>query len=241
MVKEDNGQDTSAVPPNVSPQKTTTPQGLIPASNAEQGQNTNIHSPFIGDLPVRPAQYGGAPMVTTDLPQEQHPYVEGGGGGGLAVATQPPPLQAHSNMAMPEICPNPHDAGRRPSMFNSPTEFQSSSGPGIYPSNWQSGTTAPSNTTMYSFTQHHQQSSPPGFVQSPSVPIGHQGQQYMGTSFDNMPRGYDPNQAGLFRPGAVQPNPVPPPSQPPPGYPAYVENRVSPSGLKMEPIPRRLH
>lgn len=155
----------------------------------------------------------------------------------MAVGSQGHQLQPHASMAMAEICANPHDAGRRPSLFSSPTEYSTPSGPGMYSGNWQSGTTAPSNAPMYAFTPHQQHPGQAPFVQPSSVPLG-QGQQYMGGSFDGMTRGYDPHQASLFRPGAVH-NPVPQPQ----GYSGYIENRAIPNAnLKMEPLGRsRLH
>lgn len=242
---KDDENDPASISSSVSPLKTTTPHGLIPASTtADQSQAGALQpGPFLSELPVRAAQYT-QPMVPPDLGQEQHAYVEGGG---MTVGTQGQ-LQPHANMAMAEICANPHDTSRRSSMFNSPTEYTAPPNPGIYSGNWQSGTTATSNASMYAFTQqqhqqqqqqqqHQQNTGQTPFVQSPSVAIG-QGQQYLGPSFDGLARGYDPNQANLFRPGAVH-NAVPPPQ----GYPGYIENRDIPAGgLKMEPIGRaRLH
>lgn len=228
--KEDDENDPSSISSSVSPHKTTAPHALIPASTADQSQAGTLQTgQFISDLPVRTAQYT-QPMVPPDLSQEQHAYVEGGG---MAVGTQGQ-MQPHASMAMAEICANPHDGSRRPSLFSSPTEYSAPSGPGLYSGNWQAGTTATSNASMYAFTpQHQQHPSQAPFVQPPSVPIA-QGQQYLGPPFDGIARSYDPSQAGLFRTGPIH-NTVAQPQ----GYPGYMENRDIPNtALKMEPLGR---
>lgn len=226
--RDNDENDPSSMSSSVSPQKITAPHNLMPPSNAEQNHSSALQAaPFISDLPVRTTHYV-SPLVPPDIVQEHHAYVDGSG---IAAGTPAQQLQPHPSMAMTDICANPHDASRRSSIFSPPAEYSGSPTPGMYPANWQSGTTAPNNTTMYAFTQQHQQQHGQAtFVPQPSVPIS-QGQQYMGTSFDGMPRAYDPGQANLFRAPSVH-NPIPH-SQ---AYPGYIENRAIPNpGLKMEP------
>ncbi|KAL1862977.1 hypothetical protein VTK73DRAFT_6564 [Phialemonium thermophilum] len=252
LAKEDETEVASMSTTALPQPRSATPHNLIPASNAEQTQagQTSLQSSFMNELPVRAAQYG-QPMVEPDLGQEQHSHVESGG---MTVGTQAA-LPQHAHLAMSEICVHPHDASRRGSMFSSAAEFPNPQA--MYPSGWQSATTAPNTATMYAFTHHappppppqaqqQQQQQPPQqhtaqtpYVHGHTVPLS-QPQPYLSTSFDGLSRPYDPNQTNLYRPGPVHHSAVPPSQG---GYTGYVENRVMPGpDMKMEPLNRtRLH
>lgn len=229
--KEEDDHIGPSVSSSVSPQKTTAPHGLISTPSTEHSPAGPLQGgQFVGELPVRPAQY-----VTADMDTEHHSYVEDGNMAVTAQAT----LQSHGSMAMTDILA-PHDTGRRPSLYNSPTEYSNPSGAGgLYnPNSWQTATSAPSATSMYanSFTQQqaHTPQPPQGaFVHQPPVTMT-QGQPYIGAPFDGLPRYDHAAHGNVFRSAMLPHSPGPQPQ----AYQAYMhhDNRALPgANLKMDP------
>jgi hypothetical protein len=247
----DNGQlqhNPRLSPPN----PTSAPPTMVTNTSATHSPTGNMQGgPFLGDLPVREATHYPPPILQTDLGPSHGQYVEGGtlsvsAGGGQA--TLPP----QGAMAMSEIIPSPHphDPSRRSSMFTSPTDFPTSAGTGLYPGGWAQATTGPQNPSLYAFTQQHATSHPPPqqpqqhhhqqqqqpppptpgqYVTQPPVPMP----QYM-SSFDGLPRTYDPNHSNIFRGGGNMP---PTPMGHAHGFPGYLQHDgrgLPTTGLKLD-------
>ena len=227
--KEDEDPDPSSIQSSVSPQKTVAPHGLMQVGPPEQSPGGNIQGgPFMGELPVRGPHYQPH-ILPPELGAGQHAYVEGGNMG----VSNSAPLQTAGSMSLQEIIPDPHSQSRRPSLFNSPQEYGNPSAPGMYPA-WQQATTAPSNSPMYAFTpQQPQQPQQGPFVQQQPMQMG-QNQQFMGPSFDTLPRGsYDSNQGDMFRAGNVGSATVSHTQT----FPTYIPHDAR-AGIKMETMGR---
>ncbi|KAF7558703.1 hypothetical protein G7046_g5458 [Stylonectria norvegica] len=214
----------------MSPARPIAAQNLLPSSpTTDQGSGTGLHgAPFLDNLPVRNTQY--APAMMQEMAPEQHTFVEGHG---MPVNDQNPVHGAAGNLTLDMGVPSPHDASRRPSLYNTPADYTGQSGPAMYTQQWQQpGSTAPHTSSMYTFTQQQANPSTASYV-SPGVPMN-QNQHYMGNSFDGLSRGYDPNHAAMFRPGGV-PQPV---LHPPQGYNYVPHDGRGLPGVKVDPVPR---
>jgi len=227
LVKEDE-QEPCSVSSSLSPQRTQNAGGMMSAPAVDHAPTTSNlpSSAFLGDLPHRGSSYAPAPLLHTDLGPEPHAYMDGGGLGG-----------PHPGLPMQDMCAHPHETGRRSSstLFSTPADFAAASPtPAMYHPTWHQATTAPSNPTVYSFNTHAQQhASPHGpYAQSPAVPMA-QGQPYLASPFDGMPRPpFDPAQDQLFRTGAMHGQ----------AYPMHHPAAGGGGGLKVEPNSRgRLH
>ncbi|KAI6767253.1 hypothetical protein HG530_005262 [Fusarium avenaceum] len=220
--KEEDDQD---VPPN----KIAAVHGLIPSAPSHS-TGTSLHgTPFLGgELPVRGNQYN--PSMMQDMAQDQHPFVENNS---LPVNGQPAVHSAGGNLAMDMGVPPSHDSGRRSSIFSTQTEYGGQNGTAMYTQQWQTGSTAPNSSSMYTFTQQPPNPPATAFV-SPGVPLT-QAQPYMNASFDGLTRGYDPNQSTMFRNGSVPQQPQVHPAQ---GYDYLSHDNRGLPGIKVDDVPR---
>lgn len=228
--EKDEEADPTSIQSSLSPQKTVAPHtGLMQVAPPEQSPSGNIPGgPYMGELPVRGPHYQSH-IMPPDLGTGQHGFVESGNMGVNSAAS----LQAGNNMPMQEVIQDPHSQSRRSSLFNSPQEYGNSSATGMYQA-WQQATTAPSNSPMYAFTP--QQAQPPQqgpFVQQQPLQMG-QNQQFMGQTFDGLPRGsYDPSQGDLFRTSGVGSATVPHAQ----AFPGYIPHDGR-GGIKLETLGR---
>ena len=227
--EKDEEADPTSIQSSLSPQKTVAPHsGLMQVAPSEQSPGGNIQGgPYMGELPVRGPHYQPH-IMPPDLGSGPHGFVEGGNMG----VNNAPSLQPAGSMGLQEVIPDPHSQSRRPSLFSSPQDYGNPSAPGMYPA-WQQATTAPGNSPMYAFTPQQPQPPQQGpFVQQQPMQI--QNQQFMGQSFDSLPRGsYDPNQGDMFRPGNVGSATVPHSQT----FPSYIPHDGR-GGIKLETLGR---
>ncbi|KAI0146011.1 hypothetical protein F4776DRAFT_660882 [Hypoxylon sp. NC0597] len=205
-----------------SPQRTSVSQTLIAQTHStEQSPTTQISGDtFVGDMPVRATQYS-QPVLGPEMAAERQTFVDGPN-----ISSQAP-LHPTTNIGLHDIYTSPHDSSRRSSMFTSPSEYTSPTTPNIY-QQWQGNSTAPSNPPVYTFPQQagntHQ-----SFVGHTGVAMP-QNQQYMGSSFDGIPRGtHDAQHGGMMR------------ALPQPGFPSYMPHEpgsLPGPGTKTESLSR---
>lgn len=203
---------------------TGAPAPLLPHLHSAAPSPHISTGPFEGSLPVR-AQYTPSVLpsgMPSGLPEPGPPhYME---------TNMPTPSPLHSNPPMSLHHEVYHqDTSRRSSIFAT-SEYGSPMGttyPGGAPP-WQTSTTAPSNNSTYSFTAPQQPTTPhtQQFVGGlHGLPMA-QNQQFIGTGFDEMPRGgHDPNHETIFSHGSI---PQPPSS----GYGGYMQQTSG--SIKME-------
>ncbi|KAI1096550.1 hypothetical protein F5B19DRAFT_488506 [Rostrohypoxylon terebratum] len=207
---------------SASPTRTSIPQALMAQTHsAEQSPTTQMpNDTFVGDMPVRGNQYS-QPILNTELAAERPTFVET-----PTIPTQAP-LHPTTNISLHDMYSSTHDSSRRSSMFTSPPEYPSPATPTIY-QQWQGNSTAATNPSIYAFPPQTSNTHQP-FVGHNAVSIS-QNQQYLGTSFDGLPRGgHDPQHGGMIR------------ALPQPGYPSYMSHEpghLTASGTKTEPLPR---
>lgn len=219
-IKEDGGHNTTPNSSSSSPQRTSIAQALIPPTQStEQSPTTQMSSDAFGEMPVRGAQYS-QPVLGPEITAERHSFVE------TPTMSSQASLQTTTNIGLHDMYTSPHDNSRRSSMFASSSEYASPATPTMY-SQWQTGSTAPSNPPVYAFPSQtgnaHQ-----SFVGHAGVSMT-QNQAYMG-SFDGLPRSsHDTQNSGILR------------ALPQPGYPNYMPHEsgaLSGSGVKADPLPR---
>ncbi|KAF4472314.1 hypothetical protein FALBO_786 [Fusarium albosuccineum] len=220
--KDEDDQDVPSA-------KLATVHGLMPSSTSHSSGASLHGTPFLGgELPVRGNQY--PPPMMQDIAQDQHAFVEGNS---LPVNSQSSVHSTGGSLAMDMGVPPAHDSGRRSSIFSAPAEYGGQNGSTMYTQQWQPGSTAPNASSMYTFTQQPANPSASAFV-SPGVPIN-QTQPYIGTSFDGLTRGYDPNQTPMFRGGGV---PQPQQVHATPGYDYMSHDNRGLPGVKVDDVPR---
>ena len=150
--------------------RSTATQGFSNNSATSQSPATGPHGTgFMGDLPMRNQQIGPTHMVADmGAPQAQHEQsfvddtqlvngpsnINTSGPGGLGV----------------DVITSPHDLSRRSTAVF--TDYSNVQGNGLYPPQWQSGTTAPSAHGLYAQPHAHPQT----FV-TPGVSATQQQQQ----------------------------------------------------------------
>lgn len=230
--REEDEQQANSVS---SDPKTGPPHGLLAPTSTDHSPAGNLHGgPFMEALPVRSSHY--APhMMTSDLATEHHHFVDG-----VNMVGGQAPLHTNGGMTLQvpsEIMPSPHDTSRRPSLFNSPTDYASPAGTtAMYAPPWQPSTTAPTMTSMYAFTPQQ----PPGqtFVSQPGVgiPQSQQGMRADGLppsgNFEHLISNNNP-----FRQSSLPPAPVPQG----PTYPHYLQHdgrQMAGTGVKVEGLGR---
>ncbi|KAI1376790.1 hypothetical protein F4677DRAFT_445112 [Hypoxylon crocopeplum] len=223
--REDGEQNPTPNSSSASPQRASVPQTLITQTHThstEQSPTAQMSSDaFVGEMPVRGTQYT-QPILGPEMATERQTFVEA-----PSLPSQAP-LHPASNLGLHDsMYTSTHDSSRRSSMFTSPSEYASPATPNMYPQ-WQTGSAAPSNPPVYAFPQQTANTHPP-FVGHPGVSIP-QNQQYMGTSFDSLPRtSHDTQHGGMQRP-LHQPN-----------YSSYMPHEpgpISASGVKTDTLSR---
>ncbi|KAI1102248.1 hypothetical protein F4804DRAFT_273908 [Jackrogersella minutella] len=220
--REDGDHNPTPASSSASPQRTSISQTLMAqAHSTEQSPTTQISGDtFVGDMPVRGTQYP-QPVLGSDMTTERQAFVDAPNMSNQA------PIHHGTNMGLHEIYSSPHESSRRSSLFTSPSDYTNPTTPTMY-QQWQTGSAAPGNPSVYTFPQQAGAAHQP-FVGHTGVPMP-QNQQYMGTSFDGLPRGgHDAQHSGMLR------------ALPQPGYPNYIPHEPGPlsaSGTKAEPLPR---
>ncbi|KAK6950194.1 hypothetical protein Daesc_008520 [Daldinia eschscholtzii] len=207
---------------NSSPQRTNIPQAIIAQSHStEQSPTAQISGDaFVGEMPVRSTQYS-QPVLSAEIGAERQTFVEA-----PSMPSQAP-LHPSTSLGLHDMYTSPHDSSRRSSMFTTPSEYASPPTPTMY-QQWQTGSAPPTNPSAYTFPQQtgntHQ-----SFVGHTGVPMT-QNQQYMGTSFDGLPRGgHDTQHGGMIR------------ALPQPTFPNYIPHESGPipgSGTKADTLTR---
>jgi hypothetical protein len=232
QTREDDEHGPTSITSSVSPPK----NGLMHSASAGHSPAGNLQGgPFMGgDLPVRGSQYA-AHMIPSDIGHEHHHFVDG--------VSMVGGQTLHHNGSLPmqvggEIIPNPHDASRRPSLFNSPTDYSSPTAPSMYNQPWQPGSAAPSISSMYAFTPQQATPAQAPFVGQASVPLP-PNQPNLRSDGLPPPGGYDHlmQSGNPFRAGNVT-QPSVPQAQ---GYPHYLQHdtrTVPGSGVKVESLTR---
>ena len=189
-----------SVSSSASPQRSVG-HGMLPNSSNDHGPGGNLTGPpFLGELPHRNNTYPAPGMMHSDLHPEHHAFVDSGGSLGVSGQTS---LHGPHAMPLQNMIPASHDSTRRPSLFSSPSDFGNQSDPNMY-STWQQGSTAPNTSPMYAFTPQQQGQTQGHFI-PPSAVSMPQNPPYLGSTFEGMPRGYDPNHGQIFRPNNVPP------------------------------------
>ncbi|KAI5928756.1 hypothetical protein F4810DRAFT_22710 [Camillea tinctor] len=209
-VRDDNtDQNPTPVSSSASPQRANQQQSLLAqAQSTDQSPNHLPGENFAGDMPVRGTQYPHQ-VLGSEMGTERSGYVEGPN-----IANQPS-IHPSNNLGLHEIYTGPAEPSRRSSLFTSPSEYASPATPSLYPQ-WQ-GSTAPSNSSIYTFPPQTANAHPP-FVPQPGVSIA-QSQQYIGAGFDGLQRStHDTHHGSVFRPGGVSQSPIPHQSS----YPNYI-------------------
>ncbi|KAI1645396.1 uncharacterized protein F4817DRAFT_317894 [Daldinia loculata] len=205
-----------------SPQRANMPQTLMTQSHStEQSPTTQISGDaFVGEMPVRGTQYP-QPVLGTEIGTERQTFVEA-----PSMPSQAP-LHPSTNLGLHDMYTSPHDSSRRSSMFTTPSEYASPATPTMY-QQWQTGSAAPSNPSAYTFPQQPGNAHQP-FVGHTGVPMA-QSQQYMGASFDGLPRGgHNTQHDGMIR------------SLPQPTFTNYMPHEpgsLPGSGTKGDTLPR---
>jgi hypothetical protein len=171
---------------------------LSATPTSEQSPAGNLQAgPFISDLPMRP-QF--AHPIIPELPTQAHQFVEGPG---MGVQSQQSVNPANGNMPL-DMVQSPHDTSRRPSIFS---DYASPGTNGIYPQQWQPGSSTANTSPMYAYTTTQTNSTQPSFVNH-GVPLN-QGSAFMGTSFEGSPRpSYDGGSNPMFRANELSQTPV---------------------------------
>ncbi|KAK3312500.1 hypothetical protein B0H66DRAFT_399897 [Apodospora peruviana] len=171
-------------------QKTLPSHSIIPiAINSNSPTRSMSSAGSIMTLPPSGPQYTSAPL-TSDMGQEHHQYADGS-----------------TPMQLDDTLPTQQDSSRRAPMFNNPpAEYPTSCVPQVlYPaatagSSWHQTTTAPSNTSLYSFPQQqhslllpqstqpqiHAHTTATEYVTHMDVQLGQQ--QYMAAPFNGLPQ-----------------------------------------------------
>lgn len=193
---EDNMQDDDDNQP--TPTSSPKPEHGLPAP----GGNMSGGTPFIGELPVRSNPYSQSSIMQPDINASTPGYVEGNS---MGVSSQPSMSQTHS-MSLSEPYTDPHAASRRPSMFNSPSEYGGSSSSAMY-QNWQQSTPSTASS-VYSFqhTQQQQPHSTESYVdQQQHVPLAHTPQYLEAPTYVSMHNG----PPSLYRSTGMAQGPIP--------------------------------
>ncbi|KAI1460624.1 hypothetical protein F4805DRAFT_465475 [Annulohypoxylon moriforme] len=220
--REDGDHNPTPNSSSASPQRTSIPQALMAqAHSTEPSPTTQMSSDaFVGDMPVRGNQYS-QPILNPEMTAERQTFVD------APPIPNQAPLHSTTNIGIHDMYTNTHDSSRRSSMFASPPEYTSPATPTIY-QQWQANSTAPSNPSIYTFPQQTGNAHQP-FVGHTGVPM-QQNQQYIGTSFDGLPRAsHETQHGGMMR------------ALPQPGYPSYMSHEPGPlsaTGTKPDPLPR---
>ncbi|KAI1143995.1 hypothetical protein F5Y05DRAFT_13857 [Hypoxylon sp. FL0543] len=218
--REDGEHNPTTNSSSSSPQRTSASQTIIPQTHStEQSPTTQISGDTFGDMPVRATQYS-QPVLGPEMTTERQTFVDA-----PSISNQAP-LHPTTNIGLHDIYTNPHDSSRRSSMFTTPSEYTSPATPTMY-QQWQTGSAAPSNPPVYTFPQQASNAHP-SFVNHTGVTIP-QNQQYMGTSFDSLPRAHDTQHGGMMR------------ALPQPGFSSYISHEPGPlagPGAKNEALSR---
>lgn len=180
---------------SASPQRANVSHALMAQAqvhSTEQSPSAQMSGDtFVGDVAVRGGQYT-QPVLGAEMTTERQSFVEAPNMSSQA------PLNPTTNLGLHDMYTSPHDSSRRSSMFTSPSEYASPATPTMYPQ-WQTGSTAPSNPSVYTFPQQAN-SAHQSFVGHAGVAMP-QNQQYLSTSFDGLARpSHDTQHSGMLRP-----------------------------------------
>ncbi len=191
VVKDEKEQEVPSSASSVSPHNS-----MLSAAGADNNTGGGLGSAFLNDIPHRPGPPYPPQMLHAELSPEQQAYVDSGN---MGVSGQTAMHAPHAGMTLQEMCPNPHESGRRPPMFNPPTDFSNNAATGaLYPA-WSQSSAAPNNSALYSFTPQQQGQGQGSFIPQSGVSMA-QSQQYL-ASYDGLPRTpFEPTHAGMFRP-----------------------------------------
>ncbi|KAI1877878.1 uncharacterized protein JN550_000060 [Neoarthrinium moseri] len=166
-------------------------QNMVPYGNVhgplDHPDNHMQGSSYVGDMVMR-GQHFSQPVMGSDIHTGQHSYSDVGN---MPVAA---PLNSAGSMPLSEIYTSTHDTGRRPSIPNSHSDFNTPTTPGVY-SPWTSGASAPNNTSIYSVPGQH--SSAHNSYGQANAPMA-QTQSWFDYG-DGIPRGHDLGHPNVLR------------------------------------------
>lgn len=195
--------------------------GQSPATNLQGASSFNM-----GDLPVRGHPYSQPSLMQSDLSATGP---SGFDGPSISVNNQPSMSQTHV-MPLPEAYSDPHASSRRTSLYTSPTEYGSSSAPGLYQA-WQQSN-PPTASPVYSFQQQQQSPhSAGGYVEHQPVPLTQTPQYMEAPTFDPI---HNAGASSLFRATSVPQGPVNPHTTH--QFPNYLSTPGS--GMKLDSLSR---
>ncbi|KAJ2982732.1 hypothetical protein NUW58_g6380 [Xylaria curta] len=201
---------TSSVEPNG-------PQIMMPQAQVNEHAETGhfAGNAFPDSVGIRAAHYTH-PGFDPELPERPN-YVETPGMGNHA------PNYSHGHLGLPEMYPSPQGTSRRPSVFNTPSDYGSPATPVVY-SPWSTSTTTPASAPMYGF-----QPQPPS-VQAFGGQMA-QSSSYSTPSIDGLPRqAPDTHHGDIFASRSLGQNGI----QHQPAYPNYVADSASLAGSNVK-------
>ncbi|KAI1769055.1 hypothetical protein GGR53DRAFT_276414 [Hypoxylon sp. FL1150] len=224
--REDIEQNQTSNSSSSSPQRASASQPLIaPNHSTEQTSTQMSNDAFVENVAVRGAHYSH-PVLGSEMAAERQGFVETPN-----MTSQATSMHPGTSLGIHDMYTSPHDTSRRSSMFTTPSDYTSPATPTMYSTQWQTGSAAPNNPSVYAFPQQTA-SAHTSFVGHTGVPMP-QTPSYLSTSFDEgLTRAahnqHNPHHGGMLRPLH-------------PGYPGYLPHdagHISHAGTKTEPLTR---